>query len=481
MTDFNIPAGTTQTISGLSANSTNTVEGNSTAAYGAGGGTLNITSPLPGHCSITGTGCILDVDGVANADTITLNNSTLVMTGGSWNSSTVVSFGTGASGVIVPSSDATSPNLGGVQFTGLNSGDYISTGSNAPITSVSWTPTGGGTLSFTQNGVNYAVAVALASGTSASFTTGTEDGHLVLVDGTVACFLAATLIRTAHGEVAIENLRAGDLVVANSGGQRPIKWIGRRAYPKSAVQQNRGLLTVCLRAGSLGFRVPERDLYVSQKHAMFIDGVLIHAIELVNGRSIVLVTEPTAIEYFHVELDRPAIIFAEGAPTESYTVWNDNRRIFQNVQDYVERYGADVADGEFCAPLIEWGPRADAARARLAGWAGLSLGDAKATQGRLLGSVDQVGPECVEGWAMDEQVRDVPLRLGFFEDGNLVASVLADRYRPDLAAAGIGFGRHGFRVAIPRSDRSVRRIDVRRADDGALLPGSHAAADPVAA
>jgi hypothetical protein len=56
MTDFNIPAGTTQTIAGLSANSTNTVEGNSTAPYGAGGGTLISTGPLPGQCTVTVTG-----------------------------------------------------------------------------------------------------------------------------------------------------------------------------------------------------------------------------------------------------------------------------------------------------------------------------------------------------------------------------------------------------------------------------------------
>jgi hypothetical protein len=118
MADSNIPAGTTLTVSGLSANSTDTIEGNSTAAYGVGGGTLNSTGPLAGHCNVTVTGGVFDVDGVANSDTITLNNATLDITGGEWNSSTVVNFGTGSSGVIVPPADATSPNLGGVQFNG---------------------------------------------------------------------------------------------------------------------------------------------------------------------------------------------------------------------------------------------------------------------------------------------------------------------------------------------------------------------------
>src|SRR5215472_7224609 len=129
MADFNIPAGTTQTISGLPANSTTTIEGNSTASLGAGGGTLTITGPLAGKCNVTVTNGVLNVAGIANGDTITLNNATLNVTDGTWNPSTVINFGTGPSGVIVPSKDATSPDLGGAQINGLKRGDYISTGS----------------------------------------------------------------------------------------------------------------------------------------------------------------------------------------------------------------------------------------------------------------------------------------------------------------------------------------------------------------
>jgi hypothetical protein len=182
MTDFNIPDGTIDTISNLGANSTNTVEGNSTAAYGAGGGTLNSTGPLPGTCNVTVTGGVFDVDGVANNDTITLNNSTLQITGGSWNPSTTINFGAGPSAVFAPAADATSPTLGGVQFTGMDSGDYISTGLSSPITNVSWSS---GTLNFTQGGTNYAVAVTLAAGTTANFQAATVNGQSVIVNGSV--------------------------------------------------------------------------------------------------------------------------------------------------------------------------------------------------------------------------------------------------------------------------------------------------------
>jgi len=55
-----------------------------------------------------------------------------------------------------------------------------------------------------------------------------------------------------------------------------------------------------------------------------------------------------------------------------------------------------------------------------------------------------------------------------------VARGLANRFRPDLAEAGIGRGWHGFRVVLPHAlDPSRRhRVAVRREADGAELPGS---------
>jgi hypothetical protein len=59
-------------------------------------------------------------------------------------------------------------------------------------------------------------------------------------------------------------------------------------------------------------------------------------------------------------------------------------------------------------------------------------------------------------------------------DGVAVGRVVANRYRADLAGAGLVEGRHGFRIELApmlRSD-ALHLVSLRRASDGAELPGS---------
>jgi hypothetical protein len=79
------------------------------------------------------------------------------------------------------------------------------------------------------------------------------------------------------------------------------------------------VLPIKVARSALGPSVPHTDLFLSSWHSVYIDGLLVPVRNLVNGRSIVHCSSVASdtIEYFHVELERHDVIFAEGAPTET--------------------------------------------------------------------------------------------------------------------------------------------------------------------
>lgn len=71
----------------------------------------------------------------------------------------------------------------------------------------------------------------------------------------------------------------------------------------------------------------------------------------------------------------------------------------------------------------------------------------------LRGNLDEVGETRISGWAINERHPETPLEVEIRRDGMLLARVRADQHRPDLQAAGIGNGLHGFSVTdLPSGD-----------------------------
>ena len=182
------------------------------------------------------------------------------------------------------------------------------------------------------------------------------------------CYLAGTRIRTDRGEVAVEALRIGDRLVITDGGTLPLRWIGTRGLITRLLPAHRRaeILPVRIAAGALAEGIPARDLFVSPEHLLCLDGVLIPSRALVNASSIVQVESFDAVAYFHLELPRHAVIFAEGAPAESF-LDTGNRNMFANVLSWLE-LGCDEADSPRtpCLPIVTGGRALAAVRARLA-------------------------------------------------------------------------------------------------------------------
>lgn len=316
------------------------------------------------------------------------------------------------------------------------------------------TPTGDVTLDI----------AGAASEASHFFLAPALDGSILL--GESPCYCAGTLILTDRGEMPVEALQIGDRLVTLSGAARPLRWIGTRAYDGRFVTGNRAVLPVLFRAGSLADGIPRRDLMVSPLHAMHLDGMLLPAATLVNGRSIVQPETADRIEYVHLELDTHDIILAEGAASETF-VDGDSRGMFHNVADYHVRHpGAARVAARYCAPRIEEGEALERVRRRLAARA---AGSPPASP--FDGRIDDVTRDVISGWAFDPAAPERPMRLRVLDRGVAIAELVADQFRGDLLQAGIGDGRHGFTLVVPGglSPEREHTITLQRAEDGATL------------
>jgi len=154
--------------------------------------------------------------------------------------------------------------------------------------------------------------------------------------------------------VDVADLCIGDEVVTVSNEAKPIKWVGHMSFNRQADQPwHPGVLPVLVTRGALDGVLPSRDLYVSDAHCFLINGLLIPAIHLVNGRTIRKCRsyEQDTIEYFHIELDRHDAVFANGAPAETLQ-GNDNRKRFDNFDEYVQLYGPELVALTPFAPVV---------------------------------------------------------------------------------------------------------------------------------
>ncbi|HEX3860540.1 MAG TPA: glycosyltransferase [Stellaceae bacterium] len=95
--------------------------------------------------------------------------------------------------------------------------------------------------------------------------------------------------------------------------------------------------------------------------------------------------------------------------------------------------------------------------------------------------LDQADHYRVAGWAQDDDQPEAPLSLLLLVDGRLHTRLLANRYRKDLQAAGIGNGRYGFQWdfphPLPAGNRHV--IDIRREADATPIEGSPVIVEPL--
>jgi len=182
------------------------------------------------------------------------------------------------------------------------------------------------------------------------------------------CFAKGTLIKTLHGEVAVEHLAVGDKVCMTDGRLEPIRWMAGRKIGSARLIANPKLRPVCITAGALGNGLPQRNLMVSRQHRMLVSSkiamrmfgvkdVLISAIKLTELPGIYVDEDVLEVEYFHLLFDKHEVIFAEDAPTESlYTGPEALKAMSSQAREEILTLFPELADRDYSPEPAEFLP-----------------------------------------------------------------------------------------------------------------------------
>ncbi len=149
--------------------------------------------------------------------------------------------------------------------------------------------------------------------------------------GTIPCFLKGTLIVTPKGQVAVEDLQAGDWVVSPQGTRLQVLTVLVRKVGVAQAMLTPSLRPVCIQAGAMGAGLPRRDLYLSRQHRVLInskaakrmferDAVLVSAHHLLSMEDVKVAPLTGEIEYFHLLLEAHGVVMAHGVGCESFLV-----------------------------------------------------------------------------------------------------------------------------------------------------------------
>jgi len=150
-------------------------------------------------------------------------------------------------------------------------------------------------------------------------STGDSDIAFVTLNS-VPCFVRGSRILCERGEIPVEQLRAGDLVLTRDEGMQPLRWVGHREVEGQGV-----FAPIRIAAGTFG---EHHELWLSPLHRILIRDslaellfgereVLVAAKDLVNDNTVRRMPVET-VDYFHLLFDRHQVIISEGLPTESF-------------------------------------------------------------------------------------------------------------------------------------------------------------------
>ena len=139
------------------------------------------------------------------------------------------------------------------------------------------------------------------------------------------CFLAGTLIETPGGDVPVESLKAGDLVITLDHGPQPLVWGSHTTLTRAMIELNPNQRPIRIAAGALGKDMPRRETRVSSQHRILLTGedgteylVSAQHLHAAGTPGITIIKDDLEFDLVHIAFAEHQIVRAEGAPMESF-------------------------------------------------------------------------------------------------------------------------------------------------------------------
>jgi Ca2+-binding RTX toxin-like protein len=144
----------------------------------------------------------------------------------------------------------------------------------------------------------------------------------------VPCFVEGAQIKTANGEVAVEDLKVGDLVQTLDHGLQELRWVGHRHLDAHELAEDDNLRPIRICKTVIGAENGVLDLVVSPQHRILIASkvaermfdsteVLVAAKHLLAIEGVDIAYDLEEVTYFHILFDHHEIVYAGGTPSES--------------------------------------------------------------------------------------------------------------------------------------------------------------------
>ena len=140
----------------------------------------------------------------------------------------------------------------------------------------------------------------------------------------IPCFTTGTLIKTLRGEVPVEFLRPGDMVITRDNGPQELLWSGMRRLSARDLDAAPHLRPIWLAPGAFG---GEKGLLISPQHAVEVDipdrgrtarFVRARHLARLKGGKVRVAHGIRKVTYAHLLFAEHQVIYSNGIATESF-------------------------------------------------------------------------------------------------------------------------------------------------------------------